>query len=488
MTSRSKGIAVLVAAAVGWAVAGCSSGGPDWRFQGFKLEKADESLHSIDAAWKFSVTSGQVKANLPDTARCYYQVVQDHDVTDTALCGPVRFMGDAGTSWQSHPLVVTPTDAEVGYLSLDLGKSGKAFFIPGAAANPNAQPTRPDGAKADLAAQLDEPPAPAAAAGEVIPLGGVGTDAIGAEHDPDTSASGKVTITTPERTHTISAAVTQDRIGGATDRRTPPEGGAFVAVSTSSSSSGLWSTTAEKPSQMVIFAGGKEYPVTASSLEQDLSAGFAVAVPTDGSDAKVGITYDGLTQWVDAHTGKRTGTAAASYYDGLAKEGSAECPETKTGDSNKKGWVRSFSCTVKVERSAYLAAPETEGTRKTIGWAKDGNVYVTATYQPSFNATWNAGSFWLGSSYRDKIALIKPALTVAGKAYAPVETMLSQGGGFTSAHVTTIFEVPAGQPVMTLTGTASFESALDYDGGEGAPKSGTATYPVKTKVTIDPAG
>ncbi|MDN5804000.1 MAG: hypothetical protein L0H26_05340, partial [Microlunatus sp.] len=380
-TSWSRTGAALTAAVLGCALAGCSSSGPDWRFQGLKLEKVDESLQAIDAAWKSSVTSGQVKANLPDTARCYYQVVQDKDVTEETLCGPVRFMGDAATSWQSHPLTVTATDAEVGYLALDLGKSGKASFTPGATANPNAQPTRPDGAKADLAVKLDEPPAPAAALGETIPLGAVGTDAIGAEPDPDTTATGKATITTPDRTHTISATVTRSRIGGPADRRTPPAGGSFVAVTTSSTSSGVWSTTKEKPAQMVISTGGKQYPVAPSSSEQDLTGGFAVAVPTDGADAKVGITYDGLTQWVDARTNKRTGTAAAGYYDGIAKETSGSCPEVTSGDSNTKGWVRTFSCTVRLERSAYLPAPETEGTRKTVGWPKDGTVFVMSIIQ-----------------------------------------------------------------------------------------------------------
>lgn len=95
----------------------------------------------------------------------------------------------------------------------------------------------------------------------------------------------------------------------------------------------------------------------------------------------------GVARGVDTRTNKRIGTAAAGYYDGITREASGVCPAIETGDSNTKGWVRTFSCTVKLERSAYLSPPEAEGVRKTVGWPKDGTVYVTATYDPRFEAS-----------------------------------------------------------------------------------------------------
>lgn len=76
---------------------------------------------------------------------------------------------------------------------------------------------------------------------------------------------------------------------------------------------------------------------------------------------------------------------------------------------------------------------------------------------------------------------------MAGKTYTPTETRTSQGENYSASDVTIIFQVPAGQADMILAGTARHESTRSSTAGKGAPTTGTATYPVKTKITFDPA-
>ncbi len=98
-------------------------------------------------------------------------------------------------------------------------------------------------------------------------------------------------------------------------RREPPAGGAFVVIE----ATGLPEPMASTP--LLVSTGGKEYPVSVSAPR------MAVAVSTDGRDARVGVGYDGLVQWIDVASGKRVGHIPRGYYDTIADAVDTACPD-----------------------------------------------------------------------------------------------------------------------------------------------------------------
>lgn len=292
----------------------------------------------------------------------YFQVVQDREVTDEVLCGPYRLMASEATAWQRGELTFYPGEsAETVTPALALDEDGRPEFDQGEA-NPNATPTRPDGEAADLPEQVEEPEAPLARPGQQI-------DGVAAE-----AASTSVRVITPAADDLFQVGVTTERLGGAEDRLAPPDGGSFVLVDTS----GYPST---EDTAYVISAGGTDYPFTPAS------GPTALAIPGDGRDARLGVTYDALTQWFSVATGERQGSAAAGYYDGLTEEASAACPEEKP-EERVAGFNREFSCRVRVARTAYLAEPSEPGARKPTGTA---NTTRAGTRPTTRSPPWTAG-------------------------------------------------------------------------------------------------
>lgn len=118
-------------------------------------------------------------------------------------------------------------------------------------------------------------------------------------------------------------------------RREPPAGGAFVVIE----ATGLPEPRPSTP--LLVSTGGKEYPVSVSAPR------MAVAVSTDGRDARVGVGYDGLGQWIDVASGKRVGHIPRGYYDTIA--GTSYRPleiyrESSTGPNGPTGTLRSSTC------------------------------------------------------------------------------------------------------------------------------------------------
>lgn len=457
--ARASGLLVVVAA-----MAACSSS-PDWRGGGMELDRLGESLTGFDQAWRSEVLSGEVKANLPDSARCYFQVVQESEVTDTLLCGPVRFIGSKETTWQQSKIRFYPAESGKAMATLALDKFGEPDFDDGVA-NPNANTMRPDGAEADLGARLDEPAAPAAQVGQVVPLG---------EADYELASA---LVIVPTGRAEFQVGVSGDRMGDATERFAPPAGGSFVLIER-----GTLTNRALK-AKLTISAGGKTIPVEIA--EHGL---FAVGIPGDGNDARVGVEFDGLTQWVSARTAARGGATAAGYYDGLDDSLNAECPEVDPGRV-ETGWRREFGCRLRLAREPYLDPPREPGSRRTSGWAKDGMVYLGLELEPRYDTQWYPpGTSFRSSSYDSRTQLRDTTIRVGGKEYRPIETIVTEDVGWGSTDSTTLyFEIPAGQSEVVVRGKVIAKDVLDYDAAEGgSPKEGSATFPVDVALKFNPS-
>lgn len=259
-------------------------------------------------------------------------------------------------------------------------------------------------------------------------------------------------------------------------RREPPAGGAFVVIE----ATGLPESMASTP--LLVSTVGKEYPVSVSAPR------MAVAVPTDGRDARVGVGYDGLVQWIDVASGKRVGHIPRGYYDTIADAVDTVCPDLAPATMSV-GFRRIFGCTVQVKRSPYLA-PTTGGAgseRRTVGWNTEDNVYVSVRFAPRYAAYWRPKGTSNSASYTSSTSLNQLSLLVSGTSYGPLEIYResSTGPNGSDWHIA-VFDVPAGQATMSFTGEVVARDVLADGAGLDAPARGRATVPVALTFTFPP--
>lgn len=359
-------------------------------------------------------------------------------------------MASEATAWQLADLDFYPGESsKKGTAILRLDKDGEAEFREGSA-NPNAVALRPDGTKADVAAVVDEP---------AVPPAEVGQQVMGVEK-PEAMQS--VRAITPGGQLEVSAGITTGRVGGAAERVAPPQGGSFAVVE-------AYSYSSDSLTKLKVNSGGKDYPVDAG---QGVTA---VALPTDGKDAQLGVEYDGLTQWFSLTSGERQGSAAAGFYDGLSESSSTKCQHIEP-EERVKGFNRTFDCSINASRDAYLAQPSEPGTRKTEGWPKDGHVFLTLSIGTTYQARWYPDpDSWRTDSYESTVTLKDLTVRAANKSYSAKEVHETRTG-WGSPSTVAIFEVPAGVDEMTIGGSAAVEDTREGAGGDGGPQSGSATF------------
>ena len=464
MSGQRIGTVAALALALALALVGaaaCSGGESDWRGEGLKLEGVEDSLTRIDESWRSQLLNGQIKVNLPESAKCFLQVIQERDVTNQVICGPFRRMGSSETTWQQGEITFYGGDAsDKGIVAMALDRQGRPKFSDGPA-NPNARPSRPDGAKADLAAKVDEPEAPHAQPGQNVTASADGVPLQ------------EATVVLPTGRLTLGLGVTGERLGGAEDRVAPPVDGSFVVitgVNISDSSS----------AKVKVSTGGSEYPV------EPTSGSSVLAIPTDGKDARVGFDYEGLTQWFSVATGAREGTAAAGYYDGLEDQASGDCPTVE--GKKKRGFQRDFRCQAVVSKTAYLDKPQEQGARETVGWAADGMVFLSADISTNYFSRWYAedDTFW-SASYDQAVQVADLRVRLGDKEFKPKEVFM-RTGGWGGDSTTAIFEVPAGSADISIVGNAEVTDTLrssDSIGSDAnAPAKGSATLKIDVPITF----
>lgn len=346
---------MMMVGATALVVSGCSSES-GYVMQGREVTDLDTSLAAIESQWQSEVSSSDVKVRMGEDAGCYFQAGPESEagipLSDVVLCGPYREMGSEVTSWDAAELYPFPGPKDDVFVPQLKPVEDDSAFTPGKA-SPNLELFRPDGRKADLAAEVAEPDAPRATAGSVAEL---------------VNGAGDVTLTqtdelrSPVSRFEIERGVAS-RVDTAEGPLDPPEGGAFLIVQVRSEQ-GMWSEPDEST-----------FKVTGDGVEAELpsaSGVFAVAFPADAAKGQIHLEFDGLTQTLDADGKRVEGTVA----DGLYKESptvTVASLEGSVGDDDADG----FSA----EAGTGWSRPEAAvgSYSEEHGWAEDGKVWLTVS-------------------------------------------------------------------------------------------------------------
>ena len=452
---KKKLTAASVAAFVSMiGLTGC--GGPQLVFQGNELTDVDQSLEEIDAAWKQSVTDG-VKANVAEDSRCYLQVSEE-TVAETAVCGPVRYLGDDETTWDGTEWESVADGDKYTLKNLDSFSHGQEL-------QSNTELYRPDGEKPPAELALDEPDAPVAEKDKPFWLPVAQAPAVSG---PATAKPGKPGILkSPAGNVSVLSTEIADRVGDATSRKQAPEDTKFLTINFSE-------LTGFKPSSdvsaMAVVVGDKTYPIKTAE-------GKSVVIPVAGDPekARLRLTYDGLDQDLELSDLERADeTVAAGLYSDL--ESDPKDSESRSGKmvlneaKAENAFSGNLSYTVNAERLAY------DNQRK---WPAPGMTWLKISL-----STTSSGPQWDGEGYRSGVySLTKtieaPALQVDGKSIAGELGDLNQGifGGGQDIW----YQVPADSPQATFSTDVKMSGTLkpDSSSAKNAPATVEHVYPIR---------
>lgn len=155
--------------------------------------------------------------------------------------------------------------------------------------------------------------------------------------------------------------------------RSAPEGGSFVPVVWSFDNDKIFGEITRlfgdrKPLEVDLVAGDKHYSLTPPDSGPGRKAEY-VAVKGKGEDVSLEVTYDGLTQTLDAETGKLDKGVAAPLYD---------LPKTKIKikDCPTKEWFDQPLIYQQYECRFTTAIPSPYVVNK---WAKKGHTWLAVT-------------------------------------------------------------------------------------------------------------
>ena len=426
---------------------GC--GGPQLVYQGQELSDVDKSLQELDAAWRQAITDG-MKANVTDDSRCYLQISED-TVAETAVCGPVHYLGDDETTWDGAQWSPTADGNKHTLQHLPI-------FEPDRELQANTELYRPDDKEPPAVLALDEPDAPVAEKDTPFWL----PAAQAPEQTESTAKPG--TLKSPAGNVSVVSTAVSDRVGDATSRQQAPEGTQFLTINFSE-------LTGFKPSSdvsaMAVVVEDKTYPI-------ETAEGKSVVVPVAGDPEKalLRLTYDGLGQDLALSTLTRTDEAvAAGLYSGLEKEPKQSDSRGGEFTINEAKAENTFSgnlnYNVKAERLAY------DDERK---WPAAGTTWLKVNV-----STNGRGPEWDGENYRTGIYSITktfeaPTVQVGGKSIPGEVGDRAFGGG-----EEIWYQVPAKSPQATFSADVKMTGTLraEVSTAKNAPASVEHVYPIR---------
>lgn len=414
--SLKTGAAVLGGATLASVIlTGC--GGPTVTYNGIEVAELGKSLESAETLWAQKRASGAA-SNVDDQSRCYAQA-SDKVLVEEAICGPIHYLGEDDQVWET----MTWEPASDGKDKVKL--SAVDSFSKGEPAA-NATLFRPDGKKAPADLVVPEPDTKTADSAKAM----WGVTLNGSDRD-------SVKIVTPESTISLRGVKVSDRVGGSSDRVQAGEGHKFASTQIEVSYPGSASNSL---SELAITSGGESYP-----LGKAKSGSVAMAVPGDGSDVALTVTYEGLIQTVKFADGSVESKATAYYDDyNTSSSNAANNPANVViGERNAAGNRAEFDL-------ASDSATRTAYDRK-LGWAPEGKAWlvVTATVKdgnPVHNGT--GGEWGKYTASYDTVVSVKSATvkSISGEAFtADVARtdVVKDDGGYSGDKVTMVFEVPA---------------------------------------------
>lgn len=430
---------------------GC--GGPQLIYQGQELSDVEKSLEEIDAAWKQAIADG-VKATVSDDSRCYLQVSED-TVAETAVCGPVHYLGDDDTTWDGAQWKSAADGKNYTLQHLPV-------FEPGQELQANTELYRPDDKEPPAELALAEPDAPVAEKDTPFWLP-VAQAPVGS--GPTTAKPGM--LKSPVGNVSVLSTELADRVGDATSRQQAPEGTQFLTINFSELSGFKPSSDA---SAMAVVVGDKTYPI-------ETAEGQSVVIPVAGDpeEALLRLTYDGLDQDLALSDLTRTDEAvAAGLYSELEtepKESDSRSGEMAMNPAKADNtFSGSLTYNVKAERLAY------DEERK---WPAAGMSWLKV----SLNTT-TRGPEWDGETYTSGVySLTKtieaPAVQVDGKSITGEVGDLNQDLFGPGQEIW--YQVPAASPQATFSADVLMVGALKEasSSSKTAPASVEHVYPIR---------
>lgn len=272
----------------------------------------------------------------------------------------------------------------------------------------------------------------------------------------DVKAGKAVDVVTPAGQLSVAFAdpvpsLEKDQTTDRTDREAP-EGGSFVPI--------VWSFADDifgqinrvfgdrQPLELKLDVDGKKYKLTPPSPGSEKTTEY-LAVESGGDDITLDVTYDGVTQTLDAQTGKLDKGDAAGLYDvAEAAVKIKDCP-IKKWLSNPQNYVQ-YRC----QYTAPIATPYVVNE-----WAKPGHSWL------AINIATTLTLFATGSLINESIANydvvdVTNLSTVQGK--KPLGTLQENQNAGTSSGIM-VFDVKGDLPTsmdvlyeykLTLSGAA----------------------------------
>lgn len=417
------------AAAIGSAVlattilTGCA--GPKITLQGMEVTSLDKAIESADAAWAQKRASGTA-ANVDRDSRCYAQTSNDV-LVEQAICGPIHYLGDDEQVWETMDWQPSGEGKD------KVQVSATSSFSEGTRA-PNATLYRADGKQAPENLVVPEPDTKAADATQAI---------WGLNLGSDGTEDSKTTVVTPESEIVLSRATVSDRLGDASNRVKAGDGNKFGSVNIevrSTEPTSFSGDTSPVLTELAFTSGGKSYP-----LGKAKSGSVAMAVPGDGADLALAVTYEGLTQSLGLSDSKLQ-TKATAFYDSFRRETQSSQPPEKVqlgaDDSKFVGYRGTFEpAPVQAKRTAY--DPK-------LGWATAGKAWLVVEDPIAIDANYHGtdGSWGSYSAYYDNKVTVASATVknISGAAFTAKSKrseVSTEDTWDNRSTVTIVFEVPA---------------------------------------------
>lgn len=453
MIKKSPSARVAAAGAAALAsvlLAGC--GGPAVTYNGMEVADLGKAIESADALWAQKRASGTA-SNVDKDSRCYSQT-SENVLAEKAICGPIHYLGSDDQIWESMAWDFAGEGADkVQLIATD------SFSKDEPAANATLH--RPDGKKAHADLVVPEPDTKTADLAKAI--WGVGLGNI--------KEGDSVDVETPEGTVVFKGMKVSDRVGGASDRVQAGEGNKFASVTIDSHGSVGITSGAPGLTELAITSGGKSYP-----LGKAKAGTVAMAVPGDGADIALTVTYEGMTQTVNFADHEVQSKATAFYDDFSRGANNVTRPSTvKIGERDKAGDRAEFDlASTLATRSAYDSK---------LGWAPEGNAWliVKATVKdgnPLHNGNggeWGKYTASFDTTVKTSSAKVK---NISGEGFeaemARTDTVKDEGG-YSGDVVTTVFEVPANVGDFTA----------DFTFNSSGPKSSSSEKVAPATISVD---
>lgn len=472
---RAHGAAVAVLV-LGLSLTACS--GKTLKVGGQEVQDLDKAITALDDAWKQHLTDG-TKANVAgdNNSRCYAQI-NGEVLADEAICGPVHYLGSDETTWDTVPLKTVAGDSS-GKIKIEKD----AGFYSGSKKD-NTELYRPDGKQPPTDTNVPEPDAKTAEAQQAI-----WTQTSGPQAPSDTSADAAkpIVIKTPDTTLNVSSAKISDRIGGPQDRLQAGEGHKFGSITLNLGETGSYGSSSDTPDSKTVLAfsaGGKSY-----NVGKPQSGSLSMAVPGDGKDLALTVSYEGKTQTFSLASGSLDDKSKALvYYDGYetTSDESAEVGDLKIEDQNGID-LTFYGTKYRAERTPYDAA---------VGWAPEGKTWLKISGSPSTNnMQWESAKGFDYGYYSVGQDIVSGTVTnVSGDAFKadlkahPIEKG-ADGWFGTADRVTAIFEVPAKAKDFKVSFVLRATGTLKKDQSDtAAPGSASFESPVKDLQFTFPQG